>query len=146
MSDQITHKIESIEGLANLSQWMIHNVTKGLAGGPVMVTLGRESRSIPQNSLLWAILSEVSAQVDWYGQRLSAEDWKHVFSAALQRQRVVPGIDGGFVMCGMSTSKMDKKTFSDLLEIIFAFGAQHGVKWSDPNLATFEQYREAKNV
>lgn len=143
MSEQISHKIESTEGLANAAQWMIHNVSKGLPAGTVVITLGREIRNNDMNARLWATLNDVSTQVDWYGQKLSKEDWKHVFTASLEKQRVVPGIDGGFVMCGMSTSKMDKRTFGDLLEIINAFGAQHGVKWSDPALKTFEQYREA---
>jgi len=116
-----------------------------LEGGPVILTLGREGRSLDQNSKLLAILTDVSTQVDWYGQKLSPEDWKHVFSASLEKQRAVPGIDGGFVVCGISTSKMSKKKFADLLTIIEAFGSEQGVKWSDPALQSFEEYREAQN-
>lgn len=122
--------------------WTTGMMVKGLEGGPVAISVGREGRSGEQNKRLWATLSDVSSQVDWYGQKLSQEDWKHVFTAALEKQRVVPGIDGGFVMCGMSTSKMSKAKFSDLLEIINAFGAEHGVKWSDPALLALEEYRK----
>jgi hypothetical protein len=115
-------------------------ITKGLEAGAVVLTLGRDGRSIDQNSRLWATLKDVSDQVNWYGQMLSPEDWKHVFSAALEKQKLVPGIDGGFVMCGISTSKMSKQKFSDLLEIINAFGAEQGVKWSDPSLEAFAEY------
>jgi hypothetical protein len=34
---------------------------------------------------------------------------------------------------------MCKEEFSDLLELIQAFGAQHGVRWSDPVLKYYEQ-------
>ena len=90
------------------------------------------TRSLEQNSRLWAMLGEVSKQVNWHGNKLSPEDWKHVFSAALSQQRVVPNIDGnGFVVLGKSTSKMSIREMTDLIELIFAFGAQHGVVFND---------------
>ena len=82
------------------------------------------------------MLADVSQGVDWYGHKLSPEDWKVVFTAGLKRQRAVPGLDGGFVVLGESTSKMDKETFAQLIDLIDAFGTQHGVAWSDPALAT----------
>ena len=88
------------------------------------------TRSLEQNALLWALLSDVSKQVDWYGQKLTPEEWKDVFSASLKKQKVVPGLDGGFVVCGQSTSKMSKSEFSEMCELIMAFGAQQGVKFS----------------
>lgn len=88
-----------------------------------------DRRTGEQNALLWAMLTDVSRQVDWYGQRLSKEEWKSVFTAALKRQKVVPGLDGGFVVLGTSTSKMTKAEFSDLVELMRAFGAEHGVRW-----------------
>ena len=51
----------------------------------------------------WAMLTDISNQVDWYGQKLTPEEWKEVFTAAMKKQKVVPGIDGGFVVCGSST-------------------------------------------
>jgi hypothetical protein len=68
---------------------------------------------------------------------LDAESWKHVFSSALRKQDVVPNLDGtGFVVLGMSTSKMSKQEMSDLLELISAFGAQRAVKWTNEQGAT----------
>lgn len=96
------------------------------------VELKAARRSTEQNSLLWQRLTEVAHQVDWYGQKLTAEDWKDVMSAALRRARVVPGIDAGtFVPLGLRTSDMTKQEMSDLLELIAAFGAERGVKFRD---------------
>ena len=95
-----------------------------------VVTLAEPTRTLDQNSLLWPLLTEVSKQVDWYGNKLTADEWKDVFSAALKKQKVVPGLDGGFVVCGQSTSRMSKREFSDLVELIYAFGAERGVVWS----------------
>ena len=96
------------------------------------VTFKRNKRSIDQNSLLWVLLGEVASQVTWYGQKLSAEDWKDMFTASLRKARVVPGIDpGSFVVLGLHTSDMTKDEMSDLLELIMAFGAEHGVTFND---------------
>lgn len=84
-------------------------------------------RTLPQNDRMWAMLTDIARQVDWYGQRLTPDDWKDVFTASLRKAHVVPGIDGGFVPLGMRTSDMTKEEMSDLFALIEAFGAEHGV-------------------
>lgn len=100
------------------------------AGHRMVLELRPEKRSDPQNRRMWAMLGEIAAQVDWYGQKLTAEDWKHILSASLKKQRVAPGLDGGFVVLGLSTSKMTKAEMSELQELMAAFGAERGVKFS----------------
>ena len=96
-----------------------------------VVQIKPPTRSLMQNSRLWSQLSDVAAQVVWHGRKLSAEEWKHVFSASLKRQDVVPNLDGnGFVAMGSSTSGMSKKELSDLMELINAFGVERNVKFS----------------
>lgn len=96
-----------------------------------VVEVKEATRNLEQNALLWSLLNQISRTVVWHGQKLTSEEWKDVFSAALKKQKVVPGIDGGFVVCGQSTSKMSKSTFSELIELIFAFGAQQGVEFDE---------------
>lgn len=100
-----------------------------------VVEIKPPTRNLEQNSLLWALLTDVSRQVVWHGRRLSPESWKCVFSAAWKKQDVVPGIDGGFVVLGQSTSSLSKREFSELVELIYAFGAEHGVEWSGQAVA-----------
>ena len=89
-------------------------------------------RSNEANALMWSLLGQISKSVDWYGQKLTSEDWKDVASAALRRARVVPGIDPGtFVPLGMRTSQMTKQEISDLIELLYAFGAEHDVKFRE---------------
>jgi hypothetical protein len=92
------------------------------------VKVGEATRTLEQNALLWKLLSCVSEKVEWYGEKLDAESWKHIFSASLKKQKAVPGIDGGSVVLGLSTSKMTKKEFSDLVELIHAFCAERGIE------------------
>lgn len=96
------------------------------------VTISEPTRTLDQNAKLWPMLSDVSKQVEWYGQKLTKDEWKDVFTAALRRQKAVPGLDGGFVVCGQSTSKMGKREFARLIELIYAFGAERNVRWSEP--------------
>lgn len=116
-----------------------HDTARRLAAAACMtmpegyhVRIEPPTRSLDQNSKLWPMLAEVSAHVEWYGKKLTPDEWKDVFTAALKRNKVVPGIDGGFVVVGASTSKMDKKTFSELIELIYAFAVEHNVKFREP--------------
>ena len=102
-----------------------------VAGRRMVLELRPETRSLAQNARLWAMLSEISRQVDWYGQKLTPDEWKDVFSAAMKRTKVVPGLDGGFVVCGQSTSKMTTAEMSEMQELMAAFGVEHGVMFAD---------------
>jgi hypothetical protein len=86
-------------------------------------------RSIPQNARMWAMLTDVAVSVQWHGLKLSPDDWKLVFLDALKREvRMVPNIDGnGLVNLGRSSSDLSKAEMGDLMELIAAFGANHGV-------------------
>jgi hypothetical protein len=101
-------------------------------GQRMVVEIKPETRTLAQNARLWAMLTDVAKQVNWYGRKLSEEEWKHVFTASLAKQDVVPGIDGGFVVLGKSTSKMTKPEMSELQQLIEAFGAQQGVRFTAP--------------
>lgn len=92
-------------------------------------SMREEVRSDAQNRRMWAMLRDVAKQVEWYGQKLSDEDWKHIFSASVQKQRAVPGLDGGFVVLGVSTRKQSKKWFNDMFLVIEGFGAEHNVRF-----------------
>lgn len=96
------------------------------------VEIREPTRSLDANALMWTLLADISEQVEWYGVKLSSEDWKDVLSASLRKARVVPGIDPGtYVPLGMRTSKMTKAEFSALIELIYAFGAERGVVFHD---------------
>ena len=98
-----------------------------VGGHRLVMEVKPETRSSEQNRRLWAMLTDVSSQVDWYGQKLSPEDWKHIFTASLKKTRAVPGIDGGIVVLGQSTSRMTKAEMCDLQTLIEAFAAERGV-------------------
>ncbi len=111
------------------------------------MALREPKRSLDQNARLWCLLDDVACQCTLLinGEKCLAtrEEWKDVFTAALKREsRIAMGIDGGVVMLGHSTSKMRKAEFSELIELIHAYGADNGVQWSEKALAIYDEYRE----
>jgi hypothetical protein len=100
------------------------------------------SRGLAQNAALWAALNDIAKQTTWHGIKLSADEFKDLLSAGLVKSRVVPNMDGtGFVILGQRTSKMSKAMFSELLELVMAFGAERNVVWSEHEIAPPEGYR-----
>lgn len=97
-----------------------------------IVRVSAPTRSLEANALLWKLLGDISRLVPWHGIKLSAEEYKDLLSAGLVKSRVVPNIEGnGFVILGQRTSKMTKGEFSQLLELVMAFGAEHGVEFKE---------------
>ena len=86
-------------------------------------------RSLEQNRMMWANLEDIAQQVVWYGVKLTKDEWKDVLTAALKKQKVVPGIEGGFVVIGARTSTMSVAEMTELIELSTAFGTQQGVKF-----------------
>ena len=86
-------------------------------------------RSLNQNRMMWANLEDIAQQVVWYGVKLTKDEWKDVLTAALKKQKVVPGLEGGFVVIGARTSKMTVAEMTELIELSTAFGTQQGVKF-----------------
>lgn len=112
------------------------------------LALREPKRSLDQNAKLWAVLDDVACQCTLLinGEKAMAtrEEWKDVFTAALKREnRIAMGIDGGVVMLGHSTSKMRKAEFSELIELIYSYGSENGVQWSEKAQAVYDEYREA---
>lgn len=104
-----------------------------------VVEIKPRTRSLDQNAKMWAMLADISRQVEWYGQRLTPEEWKDVLTAALKKQKAVPGIDGGFVVIGARTRNMTIREMSELVELMYAFGAERDVKWSEPAEQGYEE-------
>jgi hypothetical protein len=92
------------------------------------VKIGPETRSDEQNRLLWPLLTEVAKQSKHYGRDLPKEDWKNLFVGALSGAEFVPSLDGKSVMpLGLSTRVLSKAKFSDLIELIYSYSAEHGI-------------------
>ena len=100
------------------------------------------TRTLEQNAKMWPMLTEISLQVEWYKNVLTKEEWKDFFSAIILKQKVVPNMEGtGFIAVGGKTSTMGKRMFSEMIELMYAFGADHDVKWSEKSKETYRELR-----
>lgn len=93
-------------------------------------------RSNNQNRKMWAMLNDIARQLTWpiNGVRdyITPEDWKDLITAGLAKhQRIAQGLEGGVVMLGSRTSRMSKKELAELIEYIYATGADRGVVWDE---------------
>ena len=98
-----------------------------------VVNIQAARRTNDQNAKMHAMLSDI-ARAKPQGRVLTTDVWKALFMAeAGFRCHFEPSLDGtGVVPLGFKSSKLRKAEFSDLIETIYAFGAQHGVQWSEP--------------
>lgn len=112
----------------------LHWVTKVPVGWSVEFAAPR--RTDIQSRRMWAMLGDISKQVEHFGLKYEPEAWKIIALAALGKEvRVAPTLHGnGLVPLGISTRRLTKSEMSDLIESLFAFGADKGVIWSDPTL------------
>lgn len=98
-----------------------------------VVNIREATRSPDQNAKMWAMLSDI-ARAKPMGRSLSSEIWKCLFMDDLGfKAKWEPGLDGdGVINVGYRSSRLTRRQMSDLIERMYAFGAEHGVLWSEP--------------
>jgi hypothetical protein len=96
-----------------------------------VVNIQERKRSISQNDLMWALLSDVSrAKPD--GRSMTTDRWKMAFMDACGHEvQFEQGLNGGFFPVGHSSSKLSVSEMSELIEFIFAWGSENGVTFSE---------------
>jgi hypothetical protein len=104
-------------------------------------------RTLDQNSRMWAMLTDIATQATHMGKRYTPDQWKVLFMAACGNEvQFLPSLDGStFIPWGQRSSDLSKQEMTDLIEFMFAWGAEHGVTFHEPDapaLATPEPERE----
>lgn len=101
------------------------------------VTVSDPKRSLAENSLLHALITEISKKIEWAGKPRDVETWKRLLVAAWCRAtgeaiEILPALDGhGVDIVPARTSKLSKKECADLIEFIYAWGSENGVRFAD---------------
>jgi hypothetical protein len=98
-----------------------------------IVRIGAETRSEEQNRKMWPMLKDIRDQVP-AARDLTTEDIKLQFLNLLGVElRFLPTLEGqGLFPVGIRSSTLTKEQFAGLIELIYAYGAKHGVQWSEP--------------
>ena len=108
---------------------------KSIAEAPAgyVVKIGAETRRDAQNRKLWPMLQDLQRQVPEMAA-YALDDIKMRFLNALGTEmRFLPELEGqGMFPVGLRSSTLTVEQFSGLVELIYAYGAKHGVVWSEP--------------
>lgn len=97
------------------------------------VEFKKARRTLSQNSRMWAMLTDVADQVRHNGRTYTPDQWKVLFMHACGREvQFIPSLDGAtFIPWGQSSSDLSKEEMSELIEFMFAWGAEKGVVFHD---------------
>ena len=87
----------------------------------------QEMLSRQQQKILNAACGDLGSQLQWYGNRLSKDDWRHFIAGTVLGWRMLPGIDmgngaPGFVMLGGSSLDLSKAQCIEAITLVFAIG------------------------
>lgn len=104
-----------------------------MAGHRMVVEVKQEKRSLAENAMLHALLTQISNQVEWAGKKRDVETWKRLLTAAWTRARgehieMLPALDGhGVDIVFRRTSQLTKAECAELIEFVLAWAAEHGI-------------------
>jgi hypothetical protein len=113
------------------------------------VTLSEPRKSRAQEEKYHAMFGDIARQVPANGIKLGEESMKRALVSAFKidtkddpdlsqywremaEMKMFVGFRGEIVLDGDQTRRLPKPLASALIEWLFAFGAEHGVKWTDP--------------
>lgn len=91
--------------------------------------------TIEQRAKMRCMLRDISKQCTWYGVKFPEDVWKNIFTAEVRRDLVFPDIHGaGYVLMGDSTKEMLIEEMASIIDLMHAFGDEHGVKFKGDSL------------
>lgn len=97
-----------------------------------VVSVSEPKRTAEQNDRMWAMLTDISHQKPM-GRSHTPDDWKAIFMNACGWEcQFVEGLDGRPFPQGFRSSQMTKGQMSKMIDFMLAFGAEHQIRWSEP--------------
>ncbi len=93
------------------------------------VELKASKRSLPQNDLMWAMLTDIAAQKEHNGRKYAPDIWKLLFMDAFGREvQFVPSLDGKTVVpIGQSSSDLSREEMSNLIDFMGVWCAENSI-------------------
>lgn len=87
---------------------------------------GRQPMSRKQQKLLNAACGDLE-QIRWHGQRFDKDDYRHLLSAVVLGERLVPGVnrgegEPGLIRMARSSLEMSKSQATEAIQIAFDIG------------------------
>lgn len=100
--------------------------------GAIVRFFPEPTRTQEQNSKMWPMLTDISMQVEHLNKRHSPEVWKCLHMHALGHEnRFIEGLNGEPFPMGFRSSQLGVKQMSELIEWLYAWGAENNIRWSE---------------
>lgn len=154
MSKSITIKTEDQQRPVMLRVWQL--VTEMIQSGPVTVGITRPSRSAEQNRKFHAMIRDIHRSA-FRGNTFEgvkalmvaefAEEMRQMGTPLKYQDQVIYSHRlKEWITVRPSTSGFKKDEAAAFVEFLYMMGEELGVKWSEPALAVYAEYREAQQV
>lgn len=119
-----------------------------------LVIFQQAPKSRIQEEKYHAMIGDIARQYSHAGRKWEAEDMKRLLVAAFKHEtkddpdlaeewremgdiELAPAIaGGGFVVLGTQTKRFPKKLATAFIEWLYAFGAEHEIRWTSPKEST----------
>lgn len=136
MTDKVTIHLSGNAARARAIR-MVETAPKGYS-----VTISEETRTLEQNRLMWPLIKDMREQIEGM-DAFTPDQTKLRFLNALDNEmQMLPELEGGgMFVVGQRSSTLTKSQFSDLIELMFAHGAKHDVRWSRGSEETIASVR-----
>jgi len=131
---EMEFRIERENQIAIAQHWVGKVASRGLPGGPVVVRLGRERRTLDQNAHFHTLVRSIKSHMEANGAPKRNEDWwRYYLLAKFNGQDITPDPDGSgqFVVINrlVGTSDLRKDRAAEFVDWMYAFGSEVGVDW-----------------
>lgn len=107
------------------------------AGKQLTLEIKQVNKSRDQEEKYHAMIGEIAKQAQHLGAKWDAESWKRLLVDQFCRENdiktgvVIPNLSGdGIVQLGFQTRKFTKEQASEFVEWLNAWGAEHGITYS----------------
>ena len=114
-------------------------VKEALATGKHLILEIKDAgKSREQEEKYHAMLGEIAKQAQHLGSKWDAESWKRLLvdqfckDSGIRTGVVIPNLSGdGIIQLGFQTRKFTKEQATEFVEFLHAWGAQHGITYSE---------------
>jgi len=153
MGKSIKYLVANSEGLGHGLSWALGKLELTLPGGPVEITLGRESKRRNQEAKYHVLINDINTLlpdrsfpawkcllVKWFDEEMKAAGTP----LGKPGERILDARNQEFVYLRPSTTDFRVGEAAEFIEFLHSFGAEHGVQWSNQSTDIYDSYKEAK--
>jgi len=153
MSKSVKTLVTNVSQLKARLDWVVEMATRGLASGPVEITLGKPSKSAAAERKYHCLIKDISTlsskhnlkvwkglMVKWFCEEME-EAGTPLSSPG---EKVLDPKSQEFFFIRPSTTDFRVGEASQFIEFLYAYGSRNGVQWSKYSTDIYNQFRESK--